>query len=391
MSRTVVKYRFFVSAALGMEEEAAAEIQEVWGELLDLDGRPHSTPLEEFEVEKGGITFSASLHLGLQLNFFLKTPHRILLRIKEFRCRDFPKLFSEMQKLNLKEYSDLSNWKLEVAASKSRLNHEGRIEDTMMKALKLKEPLAHEALAGEIYVRFFDDNCSVSLDTTGEHLHFRGGDLHKGDAPLRETLAAFCLRKMTAGMGQTEISKIQWYDPMVGSGTFLLEVVQLFKFNSKRSFAFQSWKKTPKVLQKSETWLKNYPQASKETYKIFGSDIGAKMIEVTKQNFLRQGLQEPRLEVHDILRFRPSFELDVKSPLWVVLNPPYGERIEAGFLPSELLSAITERLKPERVGVLFSRKQVQQLASKLKGYDLLAEHSISNGGLPCVFMIWTRQ
>jgi putative N6-adenine-specific DNA methylase len=373
---------FFISAGLGMEEEVLLEIREVWGELLDLDGRPHAFSLTDVRLEKGGVSLAAPLHLGLQLNFFLKVPHRVLLRLKEFRCRDFPKLFSEAKKIRLDEYLPLASWNLQVAASRSRLNHEGRIRETLEKAWGLS---ANPAASSDIYVRFFDDHCSISLDTSGKHLHFRGEDLHKGEAPLRETLAAFCLRRMTDGLGLQEISELSWVDPMMGSGTFLLELCELFRPQAGRDFSFQNWKKTPKAM-KTRAWLQNYSRDPQTRWKIFGFDRDPKMIEIAQENFLKRGISGHQFEVCDV--FSP---VDSKvENTWLILNPPYGERIAAGFTPQQLLEALQKNWKPERIGVLFSKRQAASAPQKVQ--DLVRTQSVplSNGGLDCQFMIWQK-
>jgi putative N6-adenine-specific DNA methylase len=378
--------RFFVSAAIGMEAEVLQEIREVWGELLDLDGRPHSFELSDVQVEKGGVSLTAPLHLGLQLNFFLKTPHRILLRLKEFRCRDFPKLFSEAQKILLKEYLPKASWGLEVAASKSRLNHEGRIRETLEKAWGIKPDSAASA---DIYVRFFDDLCSISLDTTGRHLHFRGNDLHKGEAPLRETLAAFCIRAMTSGLGAQEISQISWVDPMMGSGTFLLELAELFQPQKFREFSFQQWKKTPKAM-KSAAWLHNYPAKAKLHWKIFGADRDPEMVSIARRNLSQRGISALHLEQRDVFAGRSADTTAGTESPWLILNSPYGERIAAEFSPTELLVALQKDWRPEKIGILFSKRQAGAAPRKVQ--NLVWTHSValSNGGLPCEFMIWQK-
>jgi len=396
LSKEVPLQRFFISSSIGMEDAVASEIHEVWGELLDLDGRPHCEQIVDLVVEKGGVSLSAPLHLGLQLNFFLKVPHRILLRLKEFRCRDFPKLFAEAQKIPLKEYVESNHWNLEVAASKSRLNHEGRVRDTLKKAFGLLEHDSTVPVAGSVYARFYDDTCSLSLDTSGEHLHFRGGNVHKGEAPLRETIAAFCLRLMTEGLSLVELSQIQWYDPMVGSGTFLSEISQRFSINAHRTYAFQSWKKTPKALR-GTTWFMNYPNFKVDKagqFLLYGSDIDPQMVLLCQENLKRLQVDQANTEshffVHDILSAEKLGEMSESKPLWMITNPPYGERIEAQFSPQQLLNAITKKFQPERLGILFSRKQRQELRTLPAGYSLLSEKSVLNGGIPCQFVVWTR-
>ena len=59
------------------------------------------------------------------------------------------------------------------------------------------------------------------LDTSGEALYLRGHKAAKVEAPLKENLAAGILRLAGWRPGEPLL------DPMCGSGTFLLEAVQM--------------------------------------------------------------------------------------------------------------------------------------------------------------------
>ncbi|MCZ3394292.1 class I SAM-dependent RNA methyltransferase, partial [Enterococcus faecium] len=82
------------------------------------------------------------------------------------------------------------------------------------------------------------DHVMITLDTTGDSLFKRGYRLHKGTAPLKETMAA-ALVLLT-----------NWYpdkplvDPFCGSGTVLIEAAMIGQniapgFN--RDFACEDW------------------------------------------------------------------------------------------------------------------------------------------------------
>jgi len=99
-----------------------------------------------------------------------------------------------------------------------------------------------------IYIRVEDDNCTISLDTTGEHLHKRGWSILKGEAPLRETISAYLLKETIGDASAAELSQVVLCDPMMGSGTILTEARSLWQGQFQRDFAFKHWKKVPKLL-----------------------------------------------------------------------------------------------------------------------------------------------
>lgn len=374
---------FFVSCALGFEQELATEIMECWPFLKSLDGRPHAETLD-LQVLSGGIELRAPLFLGLQLNFFLKTAHRILLRIKQFSTKDFPKLFNEAKKIELNSWLHDKKIYLEVAAQKSRLNNEKRISETLKSAWKefqiieSKKDLSHNTQI--IYVRIFEDHCSISLDTTGAHLHERGRLKNRGPAPVRETLAAFCLRKMRGPLSLVETRDIRLIDPMLGSGTFISEAHDQYQLNSQRVFQFQNWKKTAVVL-KNPLWLKNYESFAEPFAGYMGLDSDPEMINIAKSNLAY--ISNLELKVQDLFQAKPTTSQEKK---WLICNPPYGERLHVDFKLEELLEKLIQTYQPEKLGVLCSQSQYNSLNPKTK--KNIVSFYVKNGGIDCVFLIW---
>ena len=79
---------------------------------------------------------------------------------------------------------------------------------------------------------------TISIDSSGELLHRRGGREEQGAAPMRETLAA----AMLAHAGYTGDEPL--IDAMCGSGTLALEAAQIAAGmlpGARRSFALESF------------------------------------------------------------------------------------------------------------------------------------------------------
>ncbi|MES8361963.1 23S rRNA (guanine(2445)-N(2))/(guanine(2069)-N(7))-methyltransferase, partial [Cutibacterium acnes] len=93
-----------------------------------------------------------------------------------------------------------------------------------------------------VYAHLSADTLTLSLDTSGEPLFKRGWRIDKGDAPLKETLAA----AMIAATGWTGIdadgAPVPLFDPCCGSGTLVIEAAQIalgLAPGRQRHFAFE--------------------------------------------------------------------------------------------------------------------------------------------------------
>ena len=84
--------------------------------------------------------------------------------------------------------------------------------------------------------RIVDDECTISVDTSGEPLHRRGWRKQTGKAPLREDLA----RALLCSGGWTADDAL--VDPMMGSGTIVIEAATMAMRSAPgrlRSFALE--------------------------------------------------------------------------------------------------------------------------------------------------------
>lgn len=390
---------FFVSTALGFEQTALQEMQEIWPYLLGKDSKTHTLPFPDVVVVPGGLEFETDIFAGLQLNFFLKTAHRVLMRMASFKTRDLPKFYQKFKALPWRDYLRHGNVDFVVAAQKSRVNNEKRLQDSSEKALKeifSSVPAGAEACAS-IYIRMEEDYCTISLDSTGEHLHKRGWSALKGEAPLRETIAAFMLKELIADTTPAELTHITLLDPMCGSGTLLSEARTLWTGQFSRSFALKKWKQTPKLFQ-SESFALNYKMPTAPLFgRLRGFDINPEMIPVVQKNFAEaeeQISQNTRgdlikadfaVKAQDALKNPESFS----GPLWMILNPPYGERLPTALTEGfkGLAQELCSLYKPQRIGFLYPERE--PLAVIPAGYKKTKEIKINNGGLRCLFTVLT--
>src|SRR5690606_29333139 len=122
----------FIVVTPGLEDLALKEIEE-------------KCPLKEYTQVKGGILAVVDPLWIHQAHHLLKIPTRILLRLADFKVRDFPKLFSKLENLKWGEFLSHPEPQFSITASKSRLLHTGRIEEVCHKVIKnhlTKQPLS---------------------------------------------------------------------------------------------------------------------------------------------------------------------------------------------------------------------------------------------------------
>jgi len=178
------------------------------------------------------------------------------------------------------------------------------------------------------------ERASLYVDTSGEPLFKRGWREDKGDAPLKETLAAALLA--AAGWHGTPEAGGALHDPCCGSGTIAIEAAQIacgIAAGSQRHFAFERQLPFSGPAERA-LWqeLKAAAQARvhASAVPIYASDVAFRMVDFARRNAQRAGVEAAiTFNGGDALE-RPAPSLPEALPGTLVINPPYGERIEVG-------------------------------------------------------------
>jgi putative N6-adenine-specific DNA methylase len=221
------------------------------------------------------------------------------------------------------------------------------------------------------------DACTLYLDTSGEPLHRRGLRQKTVEAPLKENLAAGILR-LTGWRPGTPL-----FDPMCGSGTFLMEAAQMaldiapgaggrsFAFQRLRNFRLETWKELLEAAQEAEKPAR--------PAQIWGSDLSPVAVRAALANLDRGGLLPAvALSSGDLL------EIEAPAPSGILLaNLPYGERLSeqgdlAAFYP-ELAGALKRRFAGWTCHLLSADSRLPRLMRLKPG----RKTPLFNGAIEC--------
>jgi putative N6-adenine-specific DNA methylase len=197
----------------------------------------------------GGVELGGDAATIRRVNLESRLASRLLLRLGRFETEYLNELEKLTAKLDVAPFIR-ADQPLAVRATcrKSRIYHSGAAEERVQRALAKKLGATPAPARGNldeddeppqtVLVRFDHDVCTLSLDTSGAHLHKRGYRLETAKAPLRETLAAALLAE--AGYR----GDAAFVDPLCGSGTFAIEAALIATRAAPgrlRSFAFERW------------------------------------------------------------------------------------------------------------------------------------------------------
>jgi putative N6-adenine-specific DNA methylase len=392
----IVLEKALIVCTPGLEKELRRELQEVWPYLLSPQGIPQAEPFPEVDMVKGGLEIPCDFFRAVQLNFFLHLATRVLWRISEFRSRDFPKLYQNLKKIPWNQWLTSSKVEWHVAAAKSRLNNEKRIVE-VAKEVFSEAKIPEKTHSHDIYIRFYDDVGTVSLDLSGEPLYKRILSKQTGEAPFRETWANFVLRRMMKNVSLAEIQNLNLVDPFCGSGTFLFEAL-FFNFpNFHREFAFQNLLRAPKLF-KSPTFSRNYKWPQNILFKsVIGSDKDAKMIEVSHHNLkaYQQHFQTTSPPIELVHRSFSEYIEDLKANTipekerrtWVVCNPPWGKRLGQSESFEGLIKTLAANWKPQKLAVVLPAQSINPSCIS-SHYEVQENTSLKLGGTDVSLTIW---
>jgi putative N6-adenine-specific DNA methylase len=362
--------QLFLPCAAGVEELLAAEVHRVTG----LQG-------EDLLTRRGGVLVRASWRDAMQLNLYSRLAQRVLVQLSYTDYRNEQDLYRAAGDVAWEIwFTPKQSIKVEVTAQHSPLTSLNfaalKIKDAVCdrfrdKANGVRPDVNTQWPDVRIYAHLTTDSCSLYIDTSGEPLFKRGWREDKGEAPLKETLAAAMIA--ASGWADGDDDLLPLYDPCCGSGTIAIEAAQIacniapgmlrnFAFEKYLPFQAHVWS----AIKKEATDAQVTRVAGQKPI-IFGSDVAHRMVDFAQRNAQRAG-------VADVIEFRGGDALQrlppSDEPGVMLLNPPYGERIA----PAGVAGAHAVRSGPQQ------QRQQPDMLPEFEGQSGAREQAYTEDG-----------
>jgi putative N6-adenine-specific DNA methylase len=317
-------------------------------------------PKHRIDTQRGGIALHGSRADVMRLNLESRLAQRVLIDVAEGAYRDENDLYE------LARGVDWTQWitpehtlRVDTTAQHSPLRSLNfaalRVKDAVCDVLRDatgERPSVDTRQPDlQLVLHLGATRATLYVDSSGESLFKRGWREDKGDAPLKETLAAAMLA--AAGWRGTPEAGGALHDPCCGSGTIAIEAAQIacgIAPGLKRRFAFERLLPFADDTQRAELQRqRSHAQARihASAVPIFASDVSFRMVDFARRNAQRAGVEAAiTFNGGDALE-RPAPELPAGLPGTLIVNPPYGERIEvAGKAAREPRTALRATREP---------------------------------------------
>ena len=315
----------------GLEEVLAQELTELGASNIEIGRRM--------------VSFTGDKAMMYKANFCLRTAIRILKPIKHFTANSADEVYDAVKSIEWDEYLDnMSSFSVDAVVFSEEFRHSKfvayKVKDAIVDYFREKTGNRPSVRINNpdlgINIHIAENECTLSLDSSGESLHRRGYRQEQVEAPLNEVLAAGMIL-MTGWRGECDL-----IDPMCGSGTIPIEAALIARNIApgvfRKEFGFEKWKDFDRELLDS---IYNDDSQEKEfKHKIYGYDNNPKANEIATHNVKAAGVSKDV-----ILKIQPfqQFEQPAEKSI-IITNPPYGERISSDDLLG-LYKMIGERLK----------------------------------------------
>jgi putative N6-adenine-specific DNA methylase len=276
------------------------------------------------------VSFEGDNGFMYKANLALRTAIKILKPIHHFKCINEDELYKGILNIDWSVYLNTEQTlAIDATVFSDYFNHSKYVslkcKDAIVDQFRTKTGVRPNVDIDSpdirINIHIHQDECTVSLDTSGNSLHQRGYKSATNIAPINEVLAAGLLL-MSGWDGQCD-----FLDPMCGSGTILIEAAMIacnIPANINRTeFAFERWNDwDEKLFEVIKSAL--LKKTREFQYNIIGYDTSMSAIRKAQQNVLNAGLEDyVQISLQNF--FKSSKEQEGK--LHILFNPPYDERI----------------------------------------------------------------
>ena len=334
----------FLPCAAGVEALLSTELQRL-------------LPGVHIHTQRGGVALDGDPIHVMTLNLECRLAQRVLVEVGEAAYRDETDIYLMAKTVDWTQWiTPQHTLRVDTTSHRSPLRSlnfaalrvKDAVCDTLREATGERPSVDTQNPDLHLVLHLSADRAVLYVDTSGEPLFKRGWREDKGDAPLKETLAAAMLA--AADWQGTADHGGALHDPVCGSGTVAIEAAQIacgIAPGLLRRFAFERLLPFASAERRAD-WqrLKSHAQSRihSSAVPIFASDVSFRMVDFARRNAERAGVLDSIVFNGGDALERGAPALPDGMPGTLMLNPPYGERIEvigkagagAGFYPRQI-------------------------------------------------------
>lgn len=357
----------------GFEEILAKEIESLGGKNI--------------EILKRAVAFSGDKKLLYRCNYESRLALSILVPIFSFDAKTVDDIYNGVKRIDWNEFMTVK----QTFSIHATINSE-TFQHSRFVVLKVKDAIADQFREKteerpdvdtenphlKIQVHIFKEEVTVLLDSSGDALFKRGYRKRTGEAHLNEVLAAGLI-KLSGWDGKSPL-----IDPMCGSGTILTEagmmITQTPAGKYRREFGFTKWNDFEKELFEEVKSTADKKIRNSET-PLTGFDTDSNAVESARINLsFLEGLITFSIVQTDMLRMKAPY-----SSGFLIVNPPYGERLRTGNevqLYGEIGTVLKHNYAGYKAWIISSNPE----AIKNIGLKPSKKYVVFNGPLECRFL-----
>ncbi len=370
MNEQPTTFEIVAKTQFGLEELLAAELRAIGATDIELLTR--------------AVKYRGDKTILYKSNLLLRTALKVLVPFASFYAHHENQLYRRVRQIDWEDYLTPKQTFAIDATTNSEIFHHSKFT-----ALKTKDAIVDQFRDKHgirpsvdtdnpdlrLNIHVHDKLVTLSLDSSGGTLDRRGYRLSRTEAPMNEVLAAGIL--LLSGWDKES----DLLDPMCGSGTFGIEAAMLaanIAPGKRRVFGFERWKDFDATLWQS---IKAEAEAAERPIaaKIWSSDLDPEAIEISQKNARRAGVED-MIDFHlgDFLTSFPHFTRGT-----ILLNPPYGERLQWEEDIIDFYKEIGNRLKHHYAGHTAWIISANAEALKFVGLRPSRKIKLFNGALEC--------
>lgn len=332
--------RFIVTTAPGLESLLLDELK-----VIGLE--PRNEP-------SGVMSLTGGWDTAARVLIHSRIASRLLLSIRRFsavnqamlydqvRRIDWPKLFPVDMTMAVHAHGTVKETDYTLAFAPLRIKD--AICDEFRKRVDSRPSVNRNNPDVRIEAFFYNHQCEISVDISGEPLHRRGYRQDGAEAPLRENRAAALL--LFSGYDGSK----PLVDPFCGSGTIPIEAALIATNRApgllRPTADFTAARLFPEAGAAIEAVRAEALKHVRENldHPIIGRDTSEAALSTARSNAAKAGLA-------GLVRFERGDAHEIEAPdSWIVTNPPYGERLDDPESAARSIKEFTHRVKHHALG-----------------------------------------